>query len=584
MKKSKKHIENLGGNNCIVDLYPAQVNTKDGKEYGYINSKGGFVIKPRFSNAYDFNEHKIAIVCENNYFGAININGSYAIPPIYNYIDDFHEGRAVYTKNNTMGVISENGTVITKRNYSFISSYSDSRAVVSIIDKAGNSLYGYIDLNGNEVIPPKYKQATDFKYQHALIQDNDDLYKVIDSNGNVSNTFPYKYVGNFGEGLYTFSEELNGPLGYVSWNGEILIKPRFSYASPMEDGYMIVSESKDYPYDYGVINLFDHTIYHNVFNKINYLGNKRFSLGLPLNKDEPFANNIFAIGDGKGNRLTDFKYLDVSRYVNGVASSYDNKDTFFIDTKGITVSTLPIIKGSGTLTQKCNLIYADIDYFPSYLSPSGDVIYKPNTKIVLDKNYSVFSLKYKPNVNYLVFYPQVNGVKSQEALDNINLTLRKLSNLKKINEDELLDYSLYGNFEVLFFNKNLFIPNINTYNYPFGAAHGMTLRSTPSIDLETGEFYTLSRLFKEDSNWINEINSIISTMIATNPDYSYVYPDGFKGININQSFYVDKDNLYIYFPPYDIAPYAAGFVTFKIPFKTIDNIINKDGKFYNSFN
>jgi len=143
---------------------------------------------------------------------------------------------------------------------------------------------------------------------------------------------------------------------------------------------------------------------------------------------------------------------------------------------------------------------------------------------------------------------------------------------------------LYGNFEILFFKENLLVLEIDTYNYPFGAAHGLTTRSTPNINLVTGEFYTLNDLFKGGIYWTNEINKIIEEMIKTNPEYSDVYEDGFKGISEDQDFYVDADNLYIYFSPYDIAPYSSGFVTFKIPFEEIDPLINKDGNFYKSFN
>ena len=73
-------------------------------------------------------------------------------------------------------------------------------------------------------------------------------------------------------------------------------------------------------------------------------------------------------------------------------------------------------------------------------------------------------------------------------------------------------------------------------------------------------------------------------MIATDPQYEILFEDGFKGIKEDQDFYVDKNNLYIYFPPYEIAPYAAGFVTFKIPFTEIEGMINKEGNFYKSFN
>ena len=97
-------------------------------------------------------------------------------------------------------------------------------------------------------------------------------------------------------------------------------------------------------------------------------------------------------------------------------------------------------------------------------------------------------------------------------------------------------------------------------------------------------FILFSDLFNCTTNWVNELNSIIRNMIKTDPQYSYVYEDGFKGITSNQNFYVDENNLYIYFPPYDIAPYVAGFVTFKIPFKDIDHLLCKEGSFYNSFN
>jgi hypothetical protein len=42
--------------------------------------------------------------------------------------------------------------------------------------------------------------------------------------------------------------------------------------------------------------------------------------------------------------------------------------------------------------------------------------------------------------------------------------------------------------------------------------------------------------------------------------------------------------LYIYFTPYEIAPYAAGFPTFKIPFTQILNIIDEEGEFWKAFN
>ena len=103
----------------------------------------------------------------------------------------------------------------------------------------------------------------------------------------------------------------------------------------------------------------------------------------------------------------------------------------------------------------------------------------------------MIQLKYKPNVDYLVYYPQIQEATPSSVSENINLRLRELSALKVVSNNVVLDYNLYGNFETLFFKKDLYIPEINTYNYPFGAAHGLTTRSTPNINLKTGEFYSI---------------------------------------------------------------------------------------------
>jgi len=46
---------------------------------------------------------------------------------------------------------------------------------------------------------------------------------------------------------------------------------------------------------------------------------------------------------------------------------------------------------------------------------------------------------------------------------------------------------------------------------------------------------------------------------------------------------VSEDALYIFFAPYDIAPFAAGFPTFRIPYSEIEGMINKQGAFWKAF-
>ncbi len=168
--------------------------------------------------------------------------------------------------------------------------------------------------------------------------------------------------------------------------------------------------------------------------------------------------------------------------------------------------------------------------------------------------------------------------------DEVNNRLKILSEVKPIEENVQLEYSYLGDFKIEFFNKNLLVLELHGYNFPFGAAHGMPNKIYTKIDLTTGEFYELKDLFKEDSNYVKVLSDIIGEQIKNNPEYSYIFPDSYNGIKEDQPFYVSKDALYIYFYPYEIAPYAAGFPTFKIPYEDIMDIINETGEFWRSFN
>lgn len=62
----------------------------------------------------------------------------------------------------------------------------------------------------------------------------------------------------------------------------------------------------------------------------------------------------------------------------------------------------------------------------------------------------------------------------------------------------------------------------------------------------------------------------------------YFY-DGKAPISKDQYFYISEDGLVIYFDSGAIAPYAAGFPEFKIPFKDINRIIHTEGSFWKAF-
>ncbi|GAA0176677.1 hypothetical protein SH2C18_00540 [Clostridium sediminicola] len=578
-RESKRKID-------LQKLYPALTNNRDGPIYGYINRKGKFILKPKYQNANDFNKFNIAIVQENNLTGAINPKGEYVIKPIYDNINSFKEGRATYILNGNMGVMDEKGNIMTNKPYNYVGDYKESRAMIGILNSTNSYTYGYIDRFGNEIIPPKFSQANDFIDGVVLVKIKDKKYALIDLYGNIINTYNYEIVSQYGNGLMVFSKSYGDKSGYINIKGQVVIKPIYSFAGGFKDGFAVVSTEDGYNGPYGVIDQNGNYIFQPIYSKIYYLGESRFALGMPIGEDKFTSPSIYAIGDTTGKQLSDFNYLAVGNYNKELAYGSDNEYTFFINKNGKIDNSLPIEKGSGELGLKDNIVYANIDFYPYYLSKSGKIIYKPNDTILLSKKYSVTKVKYSPNIDYLIYNPAVNGVSNKKVEKNINKKLIEISyfeplfeeNLKSpyiVSPDDVLNYNYFGDFSVQFFKNNLLTLDIFGYYYPLGAAHGMPVKKTPSIDLVTGKFYTLGDLFMGGVYWVGELNKIIKNMIETDPQYEYIFKDSFKSIKEDQPFYLDDENLYIYFPPYEIGPYAAGFVTFKIPFNQIEGMMNK---------
>ena len=483
-----------------------------------------------------------------------------------------------------MGVLDENGQVVTKKYYNFIQDYSEGLAVVGQSEEGKDSVYGYIDQEGNEVILPQYIEANSFKDNIALVKVRDGEYKTIDKSGKMLSELKYPYVYGYGDGRFVYTDSMGGAVGYIDIAGKVVIPASFEWATPFEDGVAVVTTFCDCIMGTkALINLEGNYIYANIYNDIKYLGEDRVALGKALDEKNPFVGSIYAIGDTEGNILTEFRYYGVDSYKDGKASAYDETSTFFIDLNGNKINDLPTIEGSGTLTEEGRVIKGNIDYQVIYLRPNGEIIYVPNALIPLAQGYQIEKLKYKPNINYLVYYPRVDGVQDPLAKDEINAQLEKITIAKDILTNETLDYNYYENFAVQFYNKDLLVLDLTGSTYYFGAAHPMPNRDTPSINLVTGEFYKLQDLFNEEKDWKKQINLILEDMVKTDPQYKDLFEDTKVQVQDNQPFYVDQEAVYIYYAPYEIGPYAAGYVTFKIPYTQIEDILNKEGSFWKAY-
>lgn len=567
-----------------VKVYPAPVNTINGVKWGYIGPDGNFLIKPAYDSADVFNDNGRAIVSKGSLYGIIDSQGKNIVNSQYDYISDFSEGLAIATDRSGYKVFNREGKTVFE-NKGYISSFKEGFAVIE-----GNStpevhsLYGYLNREGKIVIPPKYESAGDFSNGAAIVKKQEGSYALIDTEGNEVGTYDKYYVGSISDGMMPFKETIDTKFGYISRTGSVKIKPEYDIAERFINGNAIVGTNGELSNKTGIIDRKGRYVVMPNYVNISYLEEGMYALGSAVNPQVPYLGSRYAIADNVGKILTKNLYTDVGNYERGYASATDGKETFFIDKTGLRAKNLPALKGTGTLKLLGDIVRTYVDRRYSYLDANGAVIWQYNPAIKLNEKYTVTEEKSKPNRSFLVYYPQIQGMDNKSMQEHVNAVLKQKATEKQPKQDENLDYTYDSDWSVKFFRKQLVVLEQNSYYYPLGAAHGMPGLEYSHVDLKSGKFYQLKDLFKKNSNYVKKLSEIIAEQIKAQGVDSMIWADSYKGIKEDQPFFITGDALNIYFYPYEIAPYAAGFPTFKIPYKDIIDIMDVEGEFWGAFN
>ena len=207
-------------------------------------------------------------------------------------------------------------------------------------------------------------------------------------------------------------------------------------------------------------------------------------------------------------------------------------------------------------------------------------------KIQSENKFKIGEKSIIENLDYLkedIKIPQLVDVNDEKAINLINSVINKdilpkIEDAEKISkeyfagtgqEKPTFPYEIYSRYTIAEDNSILLSLYNDYYEY-LGGAHGMTTRTSYTIDKEKESIITLKELFVKGYKYSDIINEKIKEDISKNPGNYFDSGNEFKGISETQSFYIEGDNLVIYYQLYDIAPYVFGIPEFKIPLKSFD--------------
>ncbi|AOR22501.1 DUF3298 and DUF4163 domain-containing protein [Clostridium taeniosporum] len=217
---------------------------------------------------------------------------------------------------------------------------------------------------------------------------------------------------------------------------------------------------------------------------------------------------------------------------------------------------------------------------PIILSQSYPQFMFINNRIKNDNNLKIVEKSINKNLDYLkedIRILQIQGGKDRKKINNINSKIKsdiinRVSEAEKISEEYFKDINIKPTFPYEIISKYVIerdddeiLSFYNDYYEFLGGAHGMTIRTSYTIDKNKEEFIKLNDLFKSGYDYLSIINKEIKKQIESHPEDYFDLGKEFKGINNEQNFYLDKNNIIIYYQLYEIAPYVYGIPEFKIP-------------------
>lgn len=250
-------------------LFPA----RHGQEYGYIDGRGAWAIKPQFRQALPF-KHGIAVAYSADGGGVIGTDGKWRVPAKHKlvsvvasgwvvaddawYVQDskwytlgtggswkqiansfssiqpFNDRLAVGRRNDEVMLVDRSGSPATTERYQYLTVMSEGRALASQQGK-----WGMVGAQGEWLIAPQY----DVLYVNgdgsvqAQLQGKSLL---LDNDGKPRTPTNYRLIGKPSGGLTAACQDLR--CGYMDSTGKWAIAPQFDYAYAFSDGVARVTQ------------------------------------------------------------------------------------------------------------------------------------------------------------------------------------------------------------------------------------------------------------------------------------------------------------------------------------------------------
>ncbi|PYI57298.1 RsiV family protein [Paenibacillus flagellatus] len=170
-------------------------------------------------------------------------------------------------------------------------------------------------------------------------------------------------------------------------------------------------------------------------------------------------------------------------------------------------------------------------------------------------------------------YPQLSGLPNRKAQTAMNDRILDLTYGLIRDQGYVQDPTkeMTGGYETRLNGNGLISIVFRNDAYSKGAAHGLTVQRSLTMDLWNGNAYRFGDLFPEGSEYKDTIDAILKREIEEREVPVSDIAD-FRGVGPEQDYYLTPNELVVYYRLYEYTPYA-----FPIPYGDIVDIADPQG-------
>lgn len=268
-------------------------------------------------------EEDYYVVMQNARYGIFKPGKGLVVPCIYEKI--YHPGKLLAIeqsvgRTHVYQYMDTEGRLLTDRAYPYVQKWPKE---LPAMVRSDQSLYGYVDQNGQFCIPARYKLASVFFGGYALARRADGTDCVIDRAGHET-SIPEGYEVDFDqrfriedelihEGAFVVRNKENGKLGYADIQGRIIKEGMFDRVYPFKYGFASV-----------ILNQDEYLCDKNGF-LLEAIGRKQVYKYICEKKDGKYGLHL------NGKTLLNYEFDEIEYVSEEVITAHKNEETLLYD-------------------------------------------------------------------------------------------------------------------------------------------------------------------------------------------------------------------------------------------------------------